>query len=654
MNLHLLTRIRKSFNAKVITCFLGAMILVTGTFTVFILHSQHTHLDNDIIKNGRMLTGISANNVRLGIFAKDKILIRDALGASFDVEGVVGACVYDVDGLLLYREVMPDWDQSTICLKDESIRQDFFNQLKKTSQVLHFENKGTIDFWSPVLTKPRQFSVEKLYFNDGDNNQTAGKHLIGFVGMIFDKGPLEKSIRDMLINNILILLFFLGVGCIAAYYIIHEVTKPLSKLIAGIKPSGDGIEAGAKDELGVLSDTFSGMVTTLSDSFETIKSLKNGLEKKVRELESEIIRREQSESDLRESEEKFRSISEGIADGVAIIIKNKFIWFNKAFRTIFGYQWEELHDQEVKTLLPEIEHVQTGINGLEENARHLIEAGRKDGQRISLEINIQKTVFDKQDALQVIVRDITELDKAEKKRQELEVKALGQSKLASLGKIATSVAHEINQPLSYIKIADESILRDMEKQLFNLEETKEYCMESLRQVDRITAITDHLRSFGRTDTSQFSSVRIPDVLSDSLILMRESLRLANIILIREIEENLPFVTGSSVKLEQVFINLFQNSVDAMRDCGEKKIMIVMRQAGEMIEISFADSGPGILPEVREHIFEPFFTTKRLEDRTGLGLGIVNSIIKEHQGIIEYRQKEGWGANFVILLPENKE
>jgi len=193
-------------------------------------------------------------------------------------------------------------------------------------------------------------------------------------------------------------------------------------------------------------------------------------------------------------------------------------------------------------------------------------------------------------------------------------------------------------------------LRDLENQQFDQEESREYFAEALRQVDRITLITEHLRSFGRTDTSLFSEVWMPNVLTNSLTLMKETLRLAGIVLIREIDENLPPVNGNSIQLEQVFINLLQNSIDAMAESDEKKITVIMRPSGKMIEISFSDTGPGIHPEVLKSIFEPFITTKKLEDRSGLGLAIINNIIKEHKGSIEYRQGPDIGARFVIVLP----
>lgn len=651
MTIHFFRQINKSFAAKIFSYLLGAMILITATFTFFYLRVQLEYLENEMVKDGKILTGISANNARLGIFAQDRNLLSTALRTAISVDGVIGACAYDNEGQLLHRDFIPGWEQSEMCLDHEKMAKDALNHLQESHDIFHFENKNTISFWSIVSTKSLKFSEENLYFKEEANNHLDEQHVIGYVRVIFDKAPITKSIREILVKNFLILLVFLVIGCVAAHFIVQRITRPLNKLITGIK--FHGLKDNGKDEFGLLADTFSGMVKTLGDSFETINELKDGLEKKVQELESEISKRKEIESNLRESEEKFRSISEGIADGVAIVIDKNIAWYNNAFSAILGYESVEF-DHEAVTMLLQEHNLLNHSFRKESESRVLVETRKRNGQRIFIEVNAQKIVFEKQEAIQLIIRDITELNEAEKKRKEMEVKALGQSKLASLGKIATSVAHEINQPLSFIKIAYESILHDIEKQRFETDEAKENCIESLRQVARISTITDHLRNFGRTNTLSFSEIQIADVIANSLTLMGETIRLADISLIREIDENLPPVIANSVKLEQVFINLFQNSIDAMTNSSEKKIKISIQQAGKMIEILFSDTGPGISPDVVQNIFEPFFTTKRLEDRTGLGLGIIYNIINEHKGTIEYRQITDWGASFLILLPTSSE
>jgi len=240
----------------------------------------------------------------------------------------------------------------------------------------------------------------------------------------------------------------------------------------------------------------------------------------------------------------------------------------------------------------------------------------------------------------------------EKEREKIRVKAMTQGKLASLGEIATGVAHEINQPLTYLRIIFDSILRDMERDRLDLAELGEECRESLRQISRISVIIDHLRVFGRAKSMDRVEVRIDRVVRDSLVLMRERLRTRKILLDNRLDASLPAILGNAVKLEEVFLNLFQNAIDALegRDNGVICIEASLEEEGKMLLIRFTDNGPGIPEEIREKIFEPFFTTKEVGKGTGLGLSIVFGIVKEHGGAIECESAPGEFTTFVITLP----
>jgi C4-dicarboxylate-specific signal transduction histidine kinase len=250
----------------------------------------------------------------------------------------------------------------------------------------------------------------------------------------------------------------------------------------------------------------------------------------------------------------------------------------------------------------------------------------------------------------ILARDISDRVLAERQRRELEVKSLAQSKLACLGEIATGIAHEINQPLSFIKVVYECILRDLNRDQLDLEELREDCGEALRQVGRITSIVNHLRSFGRSDTLSAGPVRLATVLENTMILMAEKIKLRNITFTSDLEHDLPAVYGNDMKLEQVFINLLQNSIDALTGIEAAEIRITIRLLGDEVEIRFADNGPGVPPEIAARIFEPFFTTKEEGQGTGLGLAIIHSIITEHQGTLRLEPVSGQGAAFVITLP----
>ena len=648
----------RSFSGRVFACLLGTMILLTCTLNFLSLRSQQENFRSQIRKDGVILATVLANNARLGIFARDSRQLATAVQTTLDVEGIIGACVFDQSGELLNRETKPEWERTAICRRNGKGAADFQEQLSTAQPVLHFEDGATIEFWRPVRSRTDEFTGDSLYFQDNRGGAGGRENHIGYVGVVFDKGPILKYSKKIVTRNLLILFVFLVVGSFAAYYIVRGVTRPLNQLLSTIKAKGKDDQSG--DDLDTLSDTFSSMVKDLGTSFATISELKAGLEDKIDELEEEIRRRRLTEIDLRESEEKFRSISEGIADGVAIVRKGSFVWANRAFCTIFDCCATEVVGRDPEVLLPQPGKQQVNpwlldcLGGAEKQVRYLTMTRRSDGQEIMVEVKAQQIMFENRKSIQVIVRDVTEQDKAEARRKELEIKALAQSKLASLGKIATGVAHEINQPLSYIRIAYESALRDLEEQRFDPEEARESFQEALRQVGRITLITEHLRNFGRADTSRFAEVRLPEILTSSLTLMAETLRLADVALEVDIAEDLPLLMGNSVQLEQVFINLFQNSTDAMGQENDKRIRVTMRPAGNMIETCFSDSGPGIPLAARQKIFEPFYSTKSGEDRTGLGLAIVNSIIRGHGGTISYRELPGWGANFVILLPAGTE
>jgi len=281
-----------------------------------------------------------------------------------------------------------------------------------------------------------------------------------------------------------------------------------------------------------------------------------------------------------------------------------------------------------------------------------IEILTKYNVTVPVEVNVTSLTDSKGQSIGRIgvARDITRRKQQESERQELEVKALTQDKLASLGEIATGIAHEINQPLSYIKIILESTLNDLETEKLDKEELSEDFSESLRQVGKISNIISHLRTFGRSDVSSFGPVRLTSVVDDTLILMNERLRIKNISFRVQLAENLPMVNGNHVKLEQVFINLIQNSMDAMEDQGNGEIVLTAHEEDEGILIRYSDTGEGIAPQFQERIFDPFFTTKEAGKGTGIGLSIVYGIIQEHDGAISCESEEGSGATFMISLP----
>jgi len=272
-------------------------------------------------------------------------------------------------------------------------------------------------------------------------------------------------------------------------------------------------------------------------------------------------------------------------------------------------------------------------------------------QRLMLEN--QKLIESLQQSNKRLADEINERRSAEQAQRALEVKALAQSKLATLGQVAAGLAHEINQPLTYISTMNQVILESINLNDLDVERATERLAESHKQIGRITKIVQHLRTFGRADETEMTPVDLQTILDDTLLLLGERLRLNNILLEQDTEEGLSRVIGSSSQLEQVFINFFQNSIDALNgDTAEKKITVRIRDSlgDSSVQIEFSDNGPGIPPEHLDKVFEPFFTTKLVGQGTGLGLSIVYGIIQDHGGTITCRSEQGVATTFVVTLP----
>ena len=365
---------------------------------------------------------------------------------------------------------------------------------------------------------------------------------------------------------------------------------------------------------------------------------------------------------LLESEKKHRTLVETVRDIVYTIdMEGIFSYVSPVVEVITGFKDKELLGRHfIEIVDPSYKEtvMQRFAAGLESvgTSTYEIKILTKDDRQVPIELNVTALTDNTGQPIGRIgvARDITRRYEEEAKRQEMAMRALAQDKLASLGEIATGVAHEINQPLSYIKIILQSTLQDLLKEKLDTEELTEDFQESLRQIGKISNIISHLRTFGRSDVTSFAPVSLSAVLNDTLILMKERLRINNISMDINISDSFPMLHGNHIKLEQVFLNLIQNSMDALKEQGKGEITMSAESKNGYAFIRFSDTGEGIDAELQEKIFEPFFTTKEAGKGTGIGLSIVHGIILEHQGTISFASEGKNGATFKIKLPIYKD
>ena len=245
------------------------------------------------------------------------------------------------------------------------------------------------------------------------------------------------------------------------------------------------------------------------------------------------------------------------------------------------------------------------------------------------------------------------------KRLEAEQQLIQASKMATLGEMATGVAHELNQPLSVIKTASSFFMKKiLKKEPIREEILQELSSEIDSHVDRATKIINHMRQFGRKQDITLEPVSVNKVLKKAFEIFSQQLKVRGIQVAWNIDEKVPSVLADAGRLEQVFINLLINARDAIEEKwelqtespGKDQIQLMTGQQNKHVVVWVCDSGKGVSPEIADKVFEPFFTTKKVGKGTGLGLSISYGIIKECGGSIRIESAESGGACFVLTFP----
>jgi two-component system NtrC family sensor kinase len=330
---------------------------------------------------------------------------------------------------------------------------------------------------------------------------------------------------------------------------------------------------------------------------------------------------------------------------------------NEAALRTLGYEENELIGKSVEILFPEEEMRKVSLkNPMLEQMLNTGSSGEiettfvtKDNRKlcISLSTYAMEGRDDVPHGIVCIARDITELKRAEDEKQRIEQQLNLAGRLAAIGELAAGVAHELNNPLAAIQgFAQLLTSRD------GLDETTKKDLETIyREAQRAGRITQNLLSFARRHKPEKSLISINDAITKSLDLHSYRMKVNNIELSLELDLGLPKTMADFYQMQQVFVNIINNAEQAMAETLKKgRLCIETKKVGQMIQITFADNGPGIPEENLKRIFDPFFTTKAVGKGTGLGLSICYGIIREHNGHIYARSKFGEGASFVVEIP----
>ena len=324
------------------------------------------------------------------------------------------------------------------------------------------------------------------------------------------------------------------------------------------------------------------------------------------------------------------NIIESISVGVLVEVGGEILGWNRALEKLTGRERSEMIGKETSTIIPE-----ESLERLREE-RNLYKHRWGD-----LVVNFSATpLLDKKSQATgrlIIVDDITE-------RVRLEDQLVQNDKLTSMGLLAAGVAHEVNTPLAVIS----SYSQLLHKQLSPNDERKTLMDRIIKQTFRASEIVNNLLSFSRTDATEFVELDVHQVIAETISMLDHQLKSAGICIEREFGAEVPLAFGNAGKMQQVFLNLFLNSKDAMAHGGTLRIRTDADAA--RLRIWIEDTGTGITSENIKKIYDPFFTTKESGKGTGLGLSVSYGIIQEHGGEIFVESQSGIGTMFRLELP----
>jgi len=360
------------------------------------------------------------------------------------------------------------------------------------------------------------------------------------------------------------------------------------------------------------------------------------------------------EQEARKSEEKYRIIFNTIPNPVFVLNAQnlKILDCNESVATVYGFSKKEIFMTSFLDLFEGNERKSYEVSLKSTNSIDRARQVRKDGNVIYVSIRISSSEFNGYKVLLVTTSDIT-------LRLMAEQHLIQASKMATLGEMATGVAHELNQPLSVIKTASSFLRRKAhDKERIQEDILKTMAEEIDNHVDRASKIISHMREFGRKSDVAKEKVQVNTVLRRAVDFFKQQLKLREIEVVENLHEDLPPILADPNRLEQVFVNVLINARDAIEQKAEqggrkeeaKRITLKTWDEDGMVTIEVTDTGAGISEAILHRIFEPFFTTKKVGKGTGLGLSISYGIVRDYDGTIKVESKEGEGATFIIRFP----
>ncbi len=366
----------------------------------------------------------------------------------------------------------------------------------------------------------------------------------------------------------------------------------------------------------------------------------------------DITQRHEALEAVRRSQERFRLLFELAPDAVWVNDGTRLVYVNPGAVKMLGYDTvEEVLAIDPRRIVHPDDHEAMGAR-----TREMMRTGqplpsyeyrncRKDGTVLVTEVQSMPIEWDGRKALLGVARDVTA-------RKEMEARLVRSERLAALGTLLAGIVHELNNPLAYVLLGIDQALGQLERVPFSPETTT--LAELLREVrggtKRVASIVGQLRSTSQPDATDRDAIELRTVIESALRVAGNEIR-HRARLITELHD-VPRISGSAARLEQVLLNLLVNAAQSFAAAGaDNEIRIRLAQGpNDTVVIDVIDNGSGIPAEILPRVFDPFFTTKAVGVGMGLGLSICHNIVTAHGGTLDVQSALGQGTRFRLTLP----
>ena len=362
---------------------------------------------------------------------------------------------------------------------------------------------------------------------------------------------------------------------------------------------------------------------------------------------------------LQASEEKYRSVFNNDPNPIFVISPHTFqiLDANETAESVYGYSKHELVRLPFFVLGEEADpEVREGLLRLEKGRHVLFSKKRhfKKGRRdFFVNMSVSRGEYGGRDVLIATTTDITGI-------MEREAQLVQAGKMTTLGVMAAGMAHEINQPLNVIQLSADYLVKMLDRgRGIDDTELRRVAADIVRSVERASAVITHVRAFSRQAEFARTRLNLNEPIRDVFKILGHQIKVHQIEVELDLAAELPPVLADHNRLEQVFVNLVSNAIDAIDEkcagpepctAGDRRITIRSRAEGGRVTVEVVDTGNGMSEHVKSKLFEPFFTTKKVGKGTGLGTSISYGIVKEYGGTIDIQSAPGRGTTFRLSFP----